>query len=276
MPRVPRDRHPTTSPRAERATVLITPDPPCSARHIRREWVALSSLPPSGEVFEPYRTANLPIPVGTWLQHSIKEATPLARTAWLHMRGHIRIGAWRPFTATQVLVPGVGFIWAAKAQFVGIPVLAYDKYFGGAGEMRWRIGGIVPEMSARNTDIDTSAAGRLAAESVFVPTCFAGAQWSSDDSGVHATWSIDEHRETVDLDIGDNGELRGVAMQRGGTRMAHLLAATPSAWASTRNANSAASPSQPRSVPDGGGTPIDKPRVSSSARPSHMPSCANN
>ncbi|MGO9510745.1 MAG: DUF6920 family protein [Mycobacterium sp.] len=196
--------------------MAIAPDPPCSARHVRREWVALSSLPSSGEVFDPCRTAHLPMPVGTWLQHSIKEATPLARTAWLHMRGHIRIGAWRPFTATQVLVPGVGFIWAAKAQFACIPVLGYDKYFGGAGEMRWRIGGIVPVMSARNTDIDTSAAGRLAAESVFVPTCFAGAQSSSDDSGVHATWSIDEHRETVDLDIGDNGELRGVAMQRWG------------------------------------------------------------
>ncbi len=196
--------------------MVIVPDPPHSARHVRHEWAALSSLPSSDAVFDPSRMANLPMPVREWLQHSIREATPLARTAWLRMRGYIRIGAWRPFTATQVLAPGVGFIWAATAKFAGIPVLGYDKYFDGAGEMRWRLGGIVPVMSARDTDIGTSAAGRLAAESVLVPTCFASAQWSSDDAGVHATWSIDEHRESVDLDIGDNGELRGVLIQRWG------------------------------------------------------------
>ena len=194
----------------------IVSDPPRSARHVRHEWAALSSLPSSDAVFDPSRTADLPMPVRKWLQHSIKEATPLAHPAWLRMRGHIRIGAWRPFTATQVLAPGVGFIWAATAKFAGIPVLGYDKYFDGAGEMRWRLGGIVPVMSAQDTDIGTSAAGRLAAESVFVPTCFASAQWSSDDAGVHASWLIDEHRESVDLDIGDNGELRGVLMQRWG------------------------------------------------------------
>lgn len=51
---------------------------------------------------------------------------------------------------------------------------------------------------------------------MLVPTCFTGAHWSSDDAGVHATWSIDDHRETVDVDIGDDGQLRGVFMQRWG------------------------------------------------------------
>jgi Family of unknown function (DUF6920) len=132
------------------------------------------------------------------------------------MRGHIRLGAWRPFTATQVLAPGIGFIWAATTKLAGVPVLGYDKYYNGAGEMRWRLGGLVPVMSARDVDVSTSAAGRLAAESVLVPTCFADAQWSSDDAGVHATWRIGDHRETVDLDIADTGRLRGVIMSRWG------------------------------------------------------------
>ena len=124
----------------------------------------LSSLRASAEVFEPTPTAKLPLPVRMWLQHSIRAGTPLARTAWLRMRGHIRIRAWRPFVATQVLAPGVGFIWAATAKVAGTPVLGYDKYVDGVGEMRWGIGGLVPVMSARDTNISISAAGRLAAE----------------------------------------------------------------------------------------------------------------
>ena len=151
----------------------------------------LSSLRASAEVFEPTPTAKLPLPVRMWLQPSIRAGTPLARTAWLRMRGHIRIRAWRPFVATQVLAPGVGFIWAATAKVAGTPVLGYDKYVDGVGEMRWGIGGLVPVMSARDTNISISAAGRLAAESVFVPTAFAGPAWSSDDTGAHAMWSID-------------------------------------------------------------------------------------
>jgi hypothetical protein len=132
------------------------------------------------------------------------------------MCGQSRIGAWRPFIASQVLAPGIGFIWAATAKFAGIPVLGYDKYLDGVGEMRWRLGGFVPLMSARNPEISSSAAGRLAAESVFVPTAFAGAHWSSDDAGAHAMWPIDGHREAVDLDVGDEGQLRGLRMQRWG------------------------------------------------------------
>jgi hypothetical protein len=191
-------------------------DPPHAARHVAGQWAMLSRLPAPTEVFDPRRTADLPEPVQKWLRHSIREATPLARTGWLRMRGQIRIGSWRPFTATQVLAPGVGFIWAAVARFAGIPVLGYDKYVDGAGEMRWRLGGLVPVMSAENPDISTSAAGRLAAESVFVPTAFAAAHWNFDDTGVHATWMIDHQCESVRLDIGDDGRLRGITMQRWG------------------------------------------------------------
>lgn len=115
----PDTAHPTTS-HDPRGTMVVVSDPPRSARHVRHEWAALNSLPSSDAVFDPSRMANLPMPVRKWLQHSIRKATPLARTAWLRMRGHIRIGAWRPFTATQVFAPGVGFIWAATAKFAGV------------------------------------------------------------------------------------------------------------------------------------------------------------
>jgi hypothetical protein len=106
---------------------VIAFDRPRAARHIRHEWAVLSSPPTPVKVFDSDRTAKLPERVRKWLHHSIRQPTPLATTAWLQMRGHIRLGAWRPLAAAQVLVPGVGFIWAATAKIAGMPVLGYDK-----------------------------------------------------------------------------------------------------------------------------------------------------
>jgi len=69
-------------------------------------------------------------------------------------------------------------------------------------------------MSGRDADITTSAAGRLAIESVFVPTAFRRAQWNGP--GACATWPIDGGCETVDLDIAEDGRLRGAVIQRWG------------------------------------------------------------
>lgn len=196
--------------------MLTISDPPRSARRIGREWVALSSVAQSTETFDPDQTAHLPIHVRKWLSHAVREGAPLARVAWFRMRGQIRIGTWRSFTATQVLAPGIGFIWAATARVGGLPVSGYDKYFHGMGEMAWRIGGLIPVMTAQNPDITTSAVGRLAAESALLPTTFQRAQWSDHSSGAEAVWCIDNNRETVQLDIDDAGRLRGVLMQRWG------------------------------------------------------------
>ena len=54
---------------------------------------------------------HLPEPARRWLLHSIAPGTGLARAARLSMRGTIRIGAWRPFTAHQVIRPDTGFVW---------------------------------------------------------------------------------------------------------------------------------------------------------------------
>jgi hypothetical protein len=183
------------------------------------------------------------------VQHSIREGTPLARTAWLRMRGHIRLGStWRTFTATQLLAPGAGFIWAATAQFIGVPVLGYDKYFDGAGEMRWRLGGLVPVIAASNAEISTGAAGRLAAESVLAPTR------SGARTGAATTLVCTPRGRSTSS--GKSWTSRSVTMANctgwacsgGAIPMGLRSVGTPSESPSPRSANSEASPSQPRSV----------------------------
>jgi hypothetical protein len=191
---------------------------PRSARRIREHWHALDSLHGSGQRYNPELIENLPAAARRWISHSVAAGTPLARSVRLTMQGQIRLGAWRPFTATELLTPGVGFIWAATAKVAGLPVLGYDRFTDGRGEMRWRLADILPVVSAHGPDVTESAAGRLAGESIFVPTAFAAAQWidGGDGATTHARWAVAGYEDTVHLDLADDGTLRQVRMQRWG------------------------------------------------------------
>src|SRR5580765_930834 len=95
------------------------------------------------------------------------------------MHGRIRLGKWRSFTATQIIRPGDGYIWAATTYMSGLPITGYDRYFGGAGHMRWRLVGVIPIVSADGPDVTRSAAGRLASEIAVAPTAFRTATWTA-------------------------------------------------------------------------------------------------
>jgi len=191
---------------------------PRAARSVRREWDLLCSSTDHPTAFEPSMVAGLPEPARRWLTHAIAPGTPLWQTVQLSMRGQIRLGAWRPFTARQVLAPPRGFIWAATARFLGIPVVGFDRYSSGSGQMRWRLGGVIPVMTATGADVTRSAAGRLAGEMALVPTTFPAATWTpgSDDDRVVVTWRIGEEDESAELHVDSDGALLGVLMQRWG------------------------------------------------------------
>ncbi len=87
----------------------------------------------------------------------------------LAMHGEIRAGRWQLFSAVQVLASPRGFVWAATAGRRPLRIRGFDRYSRSTGEMRWRLGGAVPVMSAAGDDITRSAAGRLASELVLVP-----------------------------------------------------------------------------------------------------------
>ncbi|WP_024286226.1 DUF6544 family protein [Cellulomonas sp. KRMCY2] len=147
---------------------------PRAARSIGDQWRALCAPTPAPPPFDPGAVGALPAPVGRWLRHTIPPGTPVTRGVALSMHGTIRLGAWRSFTARQVLAAGRGFVWSASARFGPVPVTGFDRYVDGAGEMRWRLLGAVPVMSSVGPDVTRSAAGRLAIETMLSPPAALG------------------------------------------------------------------------------------------------------
>lgn len=191
---------------------------PWAARRVRRDWAELCAPTPLPVAFDPAMVAGLAEPVRRYLAHAIAPGTPLWQSVEVSMVGHIRIGTWRRFTATQVVAPGRGYIWAADARLFGIPVIGYDRLSGGTGEMRWRLLDLVPVVSADGPDMARSAAGRLASEIALIPTAFRGATWTAADGPdtAVASWGAGEEQERVELRLGPAGQLRRVLMQRWG------------------------------------------------------------
>jgi uncharacterized protein DUF6544 len=193
--------------------------PPAVDRSSRAEWARLADLPAAADRFAVDRIDDLPEPARRWLTHAIAPETPLYRAVQLTMRGKIRIGTWRSFTARQVLAPPSGFIWAATARIAGLPVTGFDRYSSGTGQMRWRLAGLVPVMTGAGPDVSRSAAGRLAGEATcWLPTSFRSARWApgpAADTAV-ATWAVDGEDEAVRIRVGADGRLSEALMQRWG------------------------------------------------------------
>lgn len=134
---------------------------------------------------------GLPAPVSRHLTAAVAPGTPLARTARLRMRGRIRIGAWLPFRAHEVISPHTGFVWSARAAGV---ISGSDRYVDGAGVADWRLAGLVPVMHADGPDVTRSAAGRAGGEAVWVPTALLprfGVAWTAEsDRRISARFTV--------------------------------------------------------------------------------------
>jgi hypothetical protein len=188
-------------------------------RAVRGDWDHLATPTGDPEPFDPGALDPLPQPVARWLRHAIAAGTPLRRSVRLTMHGEIRVGRWQPFSAVQALAPPCGFVWAATAGRWPLRIRGFDRYSHATGEMRWRLFGGIPVMSAAGDDITRSAAGRLAGEMVLVPA-------AALDPAV--SWhAVDEHHAAAGVRIGDlvhrvtigvdeRGALRSVWLPRWG------------------------------------------------------------
>jgi hypothetical protein len=193
--------------------------PPQLTGMARRAWQRLAAPTSHPQAFDPAAIGHLPEPVRRWLTHAIEPGTPLRRSATLIMHGDIRLVRWRRFEARQILTPGEGFIWAATAHLAGLPVIGFDRYSGGTGQMRWRLLGALPIASATGPDITRSAAGRLASELVMVPAAALSSAltWESageDRATAHVTIGGDLHAVTIT--VATTGALEAVAIPRWG------------------------------------------------------------
>jgi hypothetical protein len=190
----------------------------------QRDWQQLSAPTDQLEPFDPAAIEHLPEPVRRWLTHAIQPGTPLRHSVTLTMHGTIRLGSWRRFEAHQILTPAHGFIWAATAHLAGLPITGFDRYSDGTGQMRWRLFGLIPIVSADGPDITRSAAGRLASELVMVPAAALSPAitWQdtdADHASAHIT--IDGDPYTITLTIDPTGALRTVTIARWGNPDKH-------------------------------------------------------
>lgn len=176
------------------------------------------SARPGERPFDPGDFAHLPEPARRYLAHAIATGTPLATAVRLRMRGAIRLSRWWPLRAEQVIVRDRGMVWRATARMHGLPIRGFDRLLNGLGTMQWRLLGLIPVMRAAGPDVTRSAAGRVAAESIWLPSvlCGAGVSWQVGAAPiVHARFAVEGHPADLALAF-EQGCVRSVALRRWG------------------------------------------------------------
>lgn len=171
-------------------------------------------------VFDPATLDGLPPPAQRLLKRALPSGVPLSTTVELTMEGEIKLGGrWFPFTADQILRAGVGFVWAPTVggrviRFTGADVLGPT-----GARIEFRLHGRIPVVRGSGPDIERSAAGRLAAETIaWLPQALtpqAGATWTGTDDQ-HATVTINAGGQPVEVNVAidGDGQLTWLGLQR--------------------------------------------------------------
>ena len=175
------------------------------------------TIPADPGGFTPAEVAGVDEPVRRYFTAAIAPGTPLARTARLRIDGTIRFGnRWIPYRAAELLAPLHGYQWPASVAW-GL-LRGSDMYVDGDATMEWKLLGLVPVVRADGPDVARSAAGRAAAEAVWVPTALLpryGVRWHADsDDHLVADLPIGGQRVTVHVGIDPDAHVRSVHLDR--------------------------------------------------------------
>lgn len=184
---------------------------------------ALLAAPAAG-AFDPEMVAGVPEPGRRYLLHALAPGTPLAAAVRLEVHFRMRLRAdseiFTDLPGVETLAPPRGFVWSARARIGLLPVRVRDRYADGRGEVNIRALGVLPVVCARGPDVDRSARGRLAIESVWLPSALLpgpGVVWeglSAERARVALT--VDGEAIPLTLTVGEDGGLREVVMRRHG------------------------------------------------------------
>lgn len=167
--------------------------------------------PPQGIPFDPAALDGLPGPARRYLARALAPGTVPAGSARLAMTGRFRLGTeWLPMTATERLTPG-GFLWDASIRKGGLPIRVWDGLGPDGGMSRVWLLGILPLARAAGPDVTRSAAGRLAAELIWLPEALlpggpADARWEAVDADTaRVRLTIAGTALAVNLRVGPDG-----------------------------------------------------------------------
>jgi hypothetical protein len=189
-------------------------------RALDRMWFRLGH-PQTDSRFDPAEVTDLPEPARRFLLHAIEPGTVLATSVVLHMKGTLRLKEDAdplPMHAVQVLAPPRGFIWRADVGHGLMRIRGFDRYAGGAAEMRWWLLGLVPVVSQDGAGVTRSAAGRMAGEGILVPSALLpsrGARWEPvDESTARVTLDVDGERVSFTVRVAPDGRPERVVIRR--------------------------------------------------------------
>ncbi|MDB4968078.1 MAG: hypothetical protein JWN44_3767 [Myxococcales bacterium] len=190
-------------------------------------WNAAAAV---GAPFRAAEIAGLPEPARRYLTHAIAEGTPSASAVRLRMHGQIRLGAWHPFEAEQVIRWNRGFVWKARVKMRGLPVVGSDRWIDGQGAMRWKMLGIIPVWTAAGPDISRAALGRVQIESIWLPSMLLAPEvgWHvTDATHAVATVSMRGHEADIRVALDGGGRATSVWMERWGNPDGGAFAFSP-------------------------------------------------
>ena len=191
-------------------------------RSLKSIWRSLKSQP-SNAVFTQEMVAHLDEPVQRYFLHAIAPGTRLANYVELKMNGSFRLNpnaAWLDLKASQIISIMPGFIWKAN---IGNGLTSFsgaDYYSKRRGRTKFSFWGLIPLVDAQSNDIDRSAAGRLGAEYIWLPSAllpYRGVDWKAiSQDTIQANFSIYNEPICLTLTIDRDGRLLELSLPRWG------------------------------------------------------------
>ena len=167
---------------------------------------------------------DLPDVARRYLGHAIAPSVTLADTVELDIRGStLQKGRWFSFTAQERLEAGIGFHWAARLRYGPVVLAGVDQLGAGQASLDFRLFGLVPFLHASGPDVTKAARGRLAIESLWLPSSLhpeRGARWSTPEPAepgrAEVRLTVDGEEAVLSLSIAPSGCLESAWILRWG------------------------------------------------------------